>query len=533
MRFRQVEFGRVCWLGMIAFVVFGTQLRAQNALSVQFPQDPKRNTSIGMFTRGGVLYSSLNDLTTLLSLRSYYNAEARKLEFRSGEYSVKVTADNSYVVIIDRLQNASIVQLPANVVHAANAFFVPTESFIPILRSTLGIDILYDRSRRSITVNGGVPRSRFDISGVQFEQKANGFLIRLQCSRKLVDYESWLKPQGSDTWLYVTLADAKADVATIQKLKTSGIVKKILVFQSATSVQLTFRLKGEVSSTELIPADGSNDILIAVHTPTEAQLASRKAKLFEQNLQRERDRWKLDVVVIDAGHGGEDPGTIGVSRVKEKDVTLAIALKVGALIQKHLRDVEVVYTRTTDVAVPLFRRGQIANERGGKLFVSIHCNSMPRKPHPTNGFEIYLLRPGKTENAIRIAERENAVVKYEEGYEQRYQQLTEENFILLTMAQSAYVKYSEQFADVLQQEMAKHSTLSSNGVKQAGFWVLVGASMPNVLVETGYLSNKDDERVLTSPSGQQRIAQAIFNGIRRYRQEYERSITEGREIGSN
>jgi N-acetylmuramoyl-L-alanine amidase len=120
----------------------------------------------------------------------------------------------------------------------------------------------------------------------------------------------------------------------------------------------------------------------------------------------------------------------------------------------------------------------------------------------------------------------------EEGYEKRYQQLTEENFILLTMAQSAYVKYSEKFADILQQEMAKHLSIENDGVKQAGFYVLVGASMPNVLVETAYLSNKHDEQVLKSDKGQHQIAQAIFDGIKRYKVEYEKSLEEGKNIGA-
>ena len=165
--------------------------------------------------------------------------------------------------------------------------------------------------------------------------------------------------------------------------------------------------------------------------------------------------------------------------------------------------------------------------------MSIHCNSAPRKPHRLNGFEIYLLRPGKTDAALRIAERENSVVTLEHGYQEHYQQLTEENFILLTMAQSAYVKYSEQFADILQQEMGKYLTIQNNGVKQAGFYVLVGASMPNVLIETGYLSNKHDEKILKSAKGQQRVAEAIFAAVQRYKQEYEKTLEEGKESGTS
>jgi N-acetylmuramoyl-L-alanine amidase len=144
---------------------------------------------------------------------------------------------------------------------------------------------------------------------------------------------------------------------------------------------------------------------------------------------------------------------------------------------------------------------------------------------------VYLLRPGRTEEAINIAERENAVIRLEEGYEQRYQELTEENFILVAMAQSAHVKASELFADIAQQEMEDRLEIPNRGVKQAGFYVLVGAAMPNVLIETAYLSNREDERFLKSESGQQKIAESLFKAIKRYKDEYEKLLGEGKEIG--
>jgi N-acetylmuramoyl-L-alanine amidase len=152
---------------------------------------------------------------------------------------------------------------------------------------------------------------------------------------------------------------------------------------------------------------------------------------------------------------------------------------------------------------------------------------LERKPSPTNGFEIYLLRPGKTEDAIKIAQKENAVVRLEKDYQDRYQDITEENFIILTMAQSAYVRQSEQLASFLEQEMDKKLSSASHGVKQAGFYVLVGASMPNVLIETGYLSNRKDEMFLRSPSGQQVVAESILDALRLYKTEYEKSLKEG------
>ena len=199
----------------------------------------------------------------------------------------------------------------------------------------------------------------------------------------------------------------------------------------------------------------------------------------------------------------------------------------GKLIQDNLKDVKVVYTRKTDTFVELYRRTQIANEAGGKLFISIHCNSVERKPSPINGFEIYLLRPGRTQEAVEIASKENAVIQFEEGYQERYKKLTEEEFIIVTMAQSAYMKQSEQFAEVAARTMSGTLKIKNGGVKQAGFYVLVGASMPNVLVELGYLSNKKEEQALRNSSGQTKIADALMQSIKKYKLQYEKALQEG------
>jgi N-acetylmuramoyl-L-alanine amidase len=499
---------------------------AQYSIPVQFLRDTSRNTRVGSFERGGIAYFSLDDLTEVLHIQSYKNPETRKMQIQTGGYSIKVTAGNPFVVFTDRDTISTVAQLPSNVLYAAGAFFVPAASFLPLIDNIYDDAIAYDAPRGRIFIGRVQPKSRFDISAVNIEPKMNGYLFTIVSSKELKDYELWTKPLGNDTWVYLTIADARADVAAIQGLRGAGILKKAMAFQSATSVQLTFKLKGSIQNAEILPAEGSTNLLLTIHLPP-----GNEAAPLSSSLDSERRRWLLDCIVIDAGHGGEDPGTIGVAKTKEKDVALPIALKLGALIEKNLPNVRVVYTRKTDQFVELYRRGQIANAAGGKLFISIHCNSTPRKPHPANGFEIYLLRPGKNENAVRIAERENEVVKLEKDYEQRYQQLTDESFIILSMAQSAYVKYSEQFADIVRQEMDRHTEIENNGVKQAGFFVLVGASMPNVLVETGYLSNRKEEKILRSAKGQQRIAEALFNAVKRYKQEYERSLEEG--MGAN
>jgi N-acetylmuramoyl-L-alanine amidase len=237
----------------------------------------------------------------------------------------------------------------------------------------------------------------------------------------------------------------------------------------------------------------------------------------------DRTKWALDVIVIDPGHGGKDPGTTGTSGVREKDVVLGISNKLGALIRKNMTGTKVVHTRSDDRFIELDQRGQIANEAGGKLFVSIHCNSTPRKPTPAAGFEVYILRPGKNQEAVRVAEIENSVIRFETDAK-KYKKLTDEQFIIVNMAQDAFVRFSDKFADLLVREVDTTTPLAIRGVSQAGFYVLVGASMPSVLIETAFLSNKKDEAYLKSERGQQKLAEAMFNAIKAYRTYYESEL---------
>ena len=235
-----------------------------------------------------------------------------------------------------------------------------------------------------------------------------------------------------------------------------------------------------------------------------------------------RKHTKLDIIVLDAGHGGRDAGAIGVHGYMEKQATLGIVLKLGKLIESSMPGVKVVYTRKSDSFVELYRRGQIANQQKGKLFISIHCNSTPQKPSKATGFTTYILRPGKTDAAIRVAAKENAVIQYEKKRE-RYYYLSDVDFILTSMARNQDVKFSEKFASLVQQQLGKKVKIRNNGVSQAGFYVLVGASMPNVLIETGFISNPKEEALLKSDAGQMNYAKGILEAIKKYKEVYERS----------
>ncbi|MBI4417604.1 MAG: N-acetylmuramoyl-L-alanine amidase, partial [Ignavibacteriales bacterium] len=523
---------RASYIGILILGLFFPCLSAStDTVSIALKVERQSAKLLRGLDRSDVVYLALNDLLSTLSLPSSVNAEVRKLEFRIASHRVKITADNPFLVITDLTTNAaSVYQMPVGTVLDNDVYFVPAEEFLKALTVVWPNEIRFDPVDLILSVSSAPAASLFDITNVAIERKLNGYLMTVEASRKLSDVEAWLKPDG---WLFVTVANAKADTNSLANVRPYGAIRKILVFQSPTSVQLTFKVAPDVVKAEVLSESGTNNLLIALHTQSaaeKAELERLRQQMNKERLEKQQQQWKLDVIVLDPGHGGKDPGTIGVRGTKEKDITLGVAQRLGQLLEKNMKDVKVVYTRKSDQFVELYKRTQIANDAGGKLFISIHCNSMPRKPSNKKGFEIYLLRPGRTQDAIEIAERENSVIRQEEGFEQRYKELTEEYFILVTMQQSAFMKYSEQFAEVAARSMGKHLEIRNGGVKQAGFYVLVGASMPNVLVETGYLSNREEEAVLKTAKGQREIAQALFEGIKEYKAIYEKALREGTTV---
>ena len=226
-------------------------------------------------------------------------------------------------------------------------------------------------------------------------------------------------------------------------------------------------------------------------------------------------------VVIDAGHGGKDPGAIG-SLVREKAINLAVAQKLGTLITANYKDVNVIYTRKTDVFVDIAERADIANRNKADLFISIHTNSLEKNKSNVKGVETYTLGLAKTEENLEVAIRENAVILGEENYLQRYGGFdpnSTESYIMFEFMQNMNMEYSVGFASEIQKAFTS-AKRTNRGVRQAGFMVLWLTSMPGVLVELGFLSNKDEEKYLNSTAGQNQLAQSIYTAFKKYKEQY-------------
>ncbi len=230
-------------------------------------------------------------------------------------------------------------------------------------------------------------------------------------------------------------------------------------------------------------------------------------------------------IVIDAGHGGKDTGAID-NELKEKDINLGVALKLGEMIRKQLKDVNVVYTRDNDSYLTLQERADKANKAKGNLFVSIHTNSVDKNNKNRTtvaGSSVYALGLHKDQNNMAVAQRENAVIELEKDYKQKYSGFdpnSDESYIIFEMAQKKNLSKSIRFANEAQKQLVATAGRRDRGVHQAGFWVLWATSMPAVLVELDFICNPNSAKYMGSEQGQKKLAEALFNAVKGYVKNY-------------
>ncbi len=474
--------------------------------------------------------------------------------------SCLLRTDNHFAVVWRNLQPKEVIQLPAAPLLQEGKHYLMPKHIGRWLTMWLGVAASYDPTARKLTMvfkpiadsttkawSAAVTKpdstasptaptksdtaqvakpdldERYTIPSLAVDEKANGVIIRIFATQPNVQYE--FIPPDANGIAYLTFVKSTGNMAALtQKFPKSNFLRSIQAIRlKSGALQLTFEFnvaRYKIKSSEFARERGSNNFLLLILRDVNVQeiLENEKVERVKSELEQERDKWKLDVICLDAGHGGKDPGAIGASGVYEKTVTLGIVLKLGKLIEKNMPDVKVIYTRKSDVFVELDERGKIANKNGAKLFVSVHCNASLNKK--AEGTEVYLLGLHKTEAALKVAQRENSVITQESDYQDRYKDYTDENLIMVTMAQSAFMQQSEKLAELVSKSIAMRSGLQNNGVKQAGFMVLWTPSMPSILVETGYITHAENEKFLASESGQQKVAEAIYDAIVKFQYEY-------------
>ena len=221
-------------------------------------------------------------------------------------------------------------------------------------------------------------------------------------------------------------------------------------------------------------------------------------------------------VVIDAGHGGKDPGAIG-KIAQEKNLNLDVALLTGKMIKEQFPDVNVVYTRQTDIFLPLQKRADIVNSHNADLFICVHTNSSESKA--AEGVETFILGTEKMDKNLDVAMRENSVIKLESDYQTAYQGFDPnsiDSYIMFELMQNAYMDQSLQFATFVQRQFVENLHRAERGVRQAAFWVLLKSACPSILLEMGFISNPAEEKYLASEKGQRDMAQSLCNAFAQF-----------------
>ena len=454
------------------------------------------------------IYISLIEFSTANDYRTYTNSSKRKTVLYLDRDKIKFTADNGFILLNDQLYN-----YPYESVWVEGEIWVCARILAELFNDNTSHKMSFDKTHREFIIG----KKEVNIANIDISSKDNGTLIHIYSDKKFTEKDISMKI--TNDWFYIDIYGAKVDSDALASRETAGIISEIQVIPFEQSVSFAFKLTRSVESKELVFADDSNDFYVNLRTAG-TQPREDKAK---DDLEKQKEAWMVDKIVIDPGHGGKDPGAIGYGNVKEKDITLAVALKLGEAIKKRLPDVKVIYTRDKDVFPPLWKRTKIANENNGKLFVSLHCNS--NNSSRAAGFETFFLSSEKDDKARDVVLTENESIRFESADDlKRYEG---PNFVLATLAQNAFLKYSQYFASLVQKSL--NSKLGSLGMKDRGvsqgpFWVLVGATMPNILIEMGFISNKYEAKLLKQKATQNKIADAICTGIMKYKIDFEDAL---------
>ncbi|MHB8078677.1 MAG: N-acetylmuramoyl-L-alanine amidase [Candidatus Krumholzibacteriia bacterium] len=439
------------------------------------------------------VYVSTSGAAALFGARRDWEEEGHRLVFRAGGRAFHLTAGSRLVT-----GDAGETLLRAPVFARAGDLWVPLELLTRVVGPALREPVRWDPSRLAL----GVGREHADVTGLRVEELAGATALHFACARALT-YRAESPEPGL---LLLKIYGGTVDPAQVALDRPQGLVEAVSAEQVGTDTQVRVRVSSLVTRYRAYAEEGDGGIVLmleeepagALPEPTpRGQLAPAPAA----EAASPGRPITVRTVIIDAGHGGDETGRIGPDGALEKDVNLAVARELKRVLERE-GQLAVVLTRDDDSAVPLVRRAEIANQAGGDLFVSLHCNGWFSER--ATGVETYFLSPAKTDRDASVASDENRVA---DG------STDDLEFILWDLVQNRFITDSSELAESVQAALCRALGAENRGVKQAGFRVLVGAYMPAVLIEMGFLSNGDEEKRLTDPEHQRLLARTIGEAI--------------------
>lgn len=471
---------------------------------------PTQDRLRGVYMEGGELYLRLYDLGLYLGARDRRDIK-NKYELTIDNRQLRFTI-GSPVVIVDN-QPDQAVNLPHPVILHLGDFYAPAAGIASLLTRFTGRNCEYLQEQEWLNYGG----TGLNVLGISITHRQDqGTEVEIFTTETLV-YEHFSEAEG---WLYITMTGARADVAALKRTRGVGLVRRVEVNELRDDVlQIGFRLSRSYKEIPDFYTTG-NGILFVLRTAA----AGERVDASTDRMAAPR-RGGIQTVIIDPGHGGMDPGGVGGSGLLEKDVVLDIALRLRDLLQRDPRtaDINVIMTREDDTFIRLEDRYGKANENKGDLFLSIHVNSW--HDPAVSGFMTFFLAEAKNDEARQMAQFENSVLKYENTSQALSIDIGEPMLagILGELISTKYLEESQVFAATVQDEMTgriRHQVMPRK-LDQAGFLVLNGASMPSVLVETAFISNRAEENFLRQNSFKNRVAEALHEAIIAYKNRVE------------
>jgi N-acetylmuramoyl-L-alanine amidase len=461
------------------------------------------------------LFVSAFDLARIFKATKFWNPGNRKLVLRIGARRYLFTIDTR-VVMVDETP----VMLRVPVRYADGAVMVPLEFITDILAPRAAEKIALDRTRLLLSI--GVPE--YNVTGIGISDDRAGTRASLELAEELL-YHIDSETPGL---LRLKIYGGRLDPVQFSIPEGKGLLNRVRAEQMEHDAYLFFDVKTSVKrykvEFETAGADGRGSgarrlVLFlergALPEIPPADFAGKKMVEMLAEGARRAIVEPMRTIAVDPGHGGTNTGRVSRSGVMEKDVNLAIALGLRDRLMQEL-GVDVVMTRTEDVDVSFEDRVEAANTARAQLFISIHCNGWYTPD--AQGFEVFFLAPARTADEERLAREENTAGRIAAGAPD--ESAADIDFILWDMAQNEYINESSDLAEMIQREMAKTLSIRNRGVKQAGLYVLRGLAMPGVLVETAFLSNPKEERLLQSVEFRDRVVEAIVGAVRAFQSRY-------------
>ena len=454
--------------------------------------------SLKIEKKEGMAYANGIDLGKKLKMQMFWHSEAGILQIGASSWAW----DNEWASIKD---TSFLLQTPVQSnINGKQSFWLPLPSSLPVFERMLNKTLEYDSATAKI-----IAVQTKDIWSVNLDAKNNGEVIELKLSKPFIAESFYVHPN-----YILRINGAAIDSAMFLDLaKKSAFISRVFSIQDKQSAQLTLVLRDNCESPELVKKDGGKILQIVLR---KKQTASGQPKATAPETPAHMTNStgkKIRTIVIDPGHGGKNPGAIGHKSLQEKEVVLSVGLKLKNKLEADGFSVKM--TRSTDKFVTLEERPKMASDWGGDLFISLHCNAIEGKERQqkTEGFKFYILRAGGSEEDKAIARRENKAVALESGKKNKTD-ISPAEWIILDNQLALYAERSALLAGHLVEAFDGGSVRKlGTGAGQAGFFVLVGAYMPAVLAELGFITNPTDGAYMATEKGQNELADRLAKAI--------------------